>query len=180
MWRYWPTPCSLRNVAMGIRWRCLPLAGESRQTPAAVAFLGAVASVEAAVVPPCAHAGGDGEVRKPAWKRAANVKPLLLLLSSCGFCHRITYGLIAMYHGISGTFSLQETRLGVSQLYLDMERDLRCTCYPACQPEALTIQNDSLHQVWAKFFGFWATMGSTWQSKSKECFSEPPHRREKI
>lgn len=57
---------SFKNVAMDIWWRCLPLAGESWQTHAAVVLLGAVPSVEAAVVPSCARAGGDGEVWKPA------------------------------------------------------------------------------------------------------------------
>lgn len=50
----------------GLDVAVLPLAGESRQALAAVVVLRAVPSVEAAVVPSCAHAGGDGEVREPA------------------------------------------------------------------------------------------------------------------
>lgn len=60
-------PWALNKVWRGgLDVAVLPLAGESRQALAAVVVLRAVPSVEAAVVPSCAHAGGDGEVRKPA------------------------------------------------------------------------------------------------------------------
>lgn len=60
----------------------LPLPGESRQAVAAVVCLGAVSSVEAAVVPSRARAGGDGELREPGGRDGTNVSSPSLTL--CG------------------------------------------------------------------------------------------------
>lgn len=66
--------CRGLNIALCV----LPLPGESRQAVAAVVELGAVSTVEAAVVPSHARADGDGELRKPGGRNGTNVSPPLL------------------------------------------------------------------------------------------------------
>lgn len=88
---FWATGCGPQKAlgsqhkwrrGINIPLRVLPLPGESRQAVAAVVCLGAVPSVEAAVVPSRARAGGDGELRKPGGRNGTNVSPPSLTL--CG------------------------------------------------------------------------------------------------
>lgn len=161
MWRYLATPCFPQNVVMGIRWRCLPLAGESGQTPAAVAFVGAVPSVEAAVVPSCAHAGGGGEVRKPDVKKSSKCQAKCSCRRVVGFATEALTGWLQCTMGFLGLSHCKRPGWGsVSHIRIQHEIwDVNATLHASWKHWDFTMIVCAGQTFFFLFFNFWATMG---------------------